>query len=223
MIVDIRAYRFMAGTLKGFFHRPPGKSDKRVALRGSYAAGSESALGCGILRVFSHPGLRAQAAKDFPLTIWLIGIGCLALGLLIGVAFGSRFGGGSARVRELEEQMKRLRDSDREYRESVSEHFGTTAELVKQLTENYKDVYQHLANGAQSLCSVEVASRLLPASSDSVFEEDPPAAREPGVLPPKDYAAKQDPSRKGALAEDFGLEKPKLKIGDEQVSDGQNP
>ncbi len=142
------------------------------------------------------------------MTIWITGIACLALGLVIGAACASRFGGGSARVRELEEQLRRLRESDRDYRESVAEHFSATAGLVKQMTESYKDVYQHLAAGAQSLCSAEVASRLLPANTDAVFEGSRSETEQLGMLPPKDYAAKQDPSRKGALAEDFGLDKP---------------
>ena len=155
------------------------------------------------------------------MTIWLTGIACLALGLVIGAAFASRLGGGPARVRELEEQLRRLRETDREYRENVSEHFSTTADLVKQMTESYKDVYQHLATGAQSLCSAEVASRLLPANTDSVFEGSLSDGGETGMLPPKDYATKQDPSRKGALAEDFGLEKPKLESEDEQLDKSQ--
>lgn len=156
------------------------------------------------------------------MTIWLTGIACLALGLVIGAAFASRLGGGPARVRELEEQLRRLRDSDREYRESVSEHFSTTADLVKHMTESYKDVYQHLATGAQSLCSAEVASRLLPTNSDSVFEGSVSEPGEIGALPPKDYATKQDPSRKGALAEDFGLEKPKLESENDQIAGEQS-
>ncbi len=152
------------------------------------------------------------------MTIWLTGIACLAFGLLIGAAAAGRLGGGPARVRELEEQLRRLRERDREYRESVSEHFNTTAELVTKMTDSYKDVYQHLAGGAQSLCSTEVASRLLPANSGNVFENKPADEPEPGVLPPKDYATNPDPSRKGALAEDFGLEKPKLEDEDEPAA-----
>ena len=163
----------------------------------------------------------ARAAKVPHLTIWLTGIACLALGLVIGAAFASRLGGGPARVRELEEQLRRLRESDRDYRESVSEHFSATATLVKQMTENYRDVYQHLASGAQSLCSAEVASRLLPANDESVFENTP-EAEELGVLPPKDYAARADPSGKGALAEDFGLEKPGREPDDEYMNQGEN-
>lgn len=164
--------------------------------------------------------LPALPGEGFHLSIWLIGIACLAVGLVIGAAFASRLGGGPARVRELEEQLRRLRESDREYRESVSEHFNTTAGLVKQMTESYKDVYQHLASGAQSLCSAEVASRLLPRSNDGVFENEA-VIDEPGVLPPKDYDANPDPSRKGALAEDFGLEKPKLETEADPADDGQ--
>lgn len=136
---------------------------------------------------------------------WLIGAGCLALGVVIGVAFASRFNTSPGRVRELEDQIKSLQDKHSRYRDDVSDHFSTTAELVQQMTESYKDVYQHLALGAQDLCSGEVASKLLPAASDPVFERS--EAQELTFNPPKDYADKQNPRQKGALSEEFGLDK----------------
>jgi uncharacterized membrane-anchored protein YhcB (DUF1043 family) len=83
------------------------------------------------------------------------------------------------------------------------------------MTESYKEVYQHLATGAQDLCSTEVASKLLPASTDAVFDSNSANEESSGLLPPKDYAAKQNPEQKGALAEDFGLDKSKA-ISDEE-------
>ena len=92
-----------------------------------------------------------------------------------------------------------------------------TAELVQHMTESYKEVYQHLATGAQDLCSIEVASKLLPASTDAVFDTNSVIEESSGLLPPKDYAAKQNPEQKGALAEDFGLDKPK------EISNEESP
>ena len=137
--------------------------------------------------------------------VWLIGAGCLALGVVIGVAFASQFATSPSRVRELENQIRSLEAQHSRYRDDVSDHFGTTAELLQQMTESYKDVYQHLALGAQDLCSGEVANKLLPASSDPVFETTRDAQLT--FSPPKDYAAKANPGQKGALAEDFGLDK----------------
>lgn len=142
--------------------------------------------------------------------IWLTAIGCLAVGIVIGVVFASRLNTSPSRVQELENQIRSLKENEVEYKDSVSDHFSMTAELVQHMTESYREVYQHLATGAQDLCSTEVASKLLPASSDAVFDSNGNQAEETsGLLPPKDYAAKQNPDQIGALAEDFGIDKPK--------------
>lgn len=139
--------------------------------------------------------------------IWVTAIACLAVGVIIGVVFSSRLNSSASRVQELENQIRDIKDNHLTYRDNVSDHFSMTADLVQHMTESYREVYQHLASGAQDLCSNEVASKLLPAGSDAVFDsnEEPEAAG--GLSPPKDYAAKQDPSQKGALSEEFGISK----------------
>ena len=146
--------------------------------------------------------------------IWLVGIGCLAIGIVVGVVFASRLNLSPSRIQELEKEILDLQESHTDYQENVSDHFSMTAELVQHMTESYKEVYQHLATGAQDLCSNDVARKLLPADSDAVFESngnEKPA----GLIPPKDYAAKQNPEQKGALAEDFGLGKSKSTSDDD--------
>lgn len=140
--------------------------------------------------------------------IWLAGIGGLALGIVIGLLCASRFSLSPTRVQELENQIKELKEGHEQYRDSVGDHFNMTAELVHHMTESYRDVYQHLATGAQDLCSNEVASKLLPAGSDAVFDNST-EEQDTGLIPPKDYATKHDPDQKGALSEEFGLEKPR--------------
>lgn len=152
--------------------------------------------------------------------IWLTAIGCLAVGIVIGVVFTSRLNTSPARVQELENQIRTLKESHASYRDNVSDHFSMTAELFQHMTESYKEVYQHLATGAQDLCSNEVASKLLPARNDSVFENDNDEDSTGSSLsPPKDYAAKQNPRQKGALSEDFGIDK--AKAADDEESSPQ--
>ena len=146
---------------------------------------------------------------------WLIAAVCLALGVVIGVAFANRLSTSPSRIRELEGQIQKLEDKHNQYRDNVSDHFSTTAELIQQMTESYKDVYQHLALGAQDLCSGEVASKLLPAAPDPVFEQH--GDNELAFSPPKDYAAKQNPGQKGALSEEFGLDKSRAR-NEEDIS-----
>jgi uncharacterized membrane-anchored protein YhcB (DUF1043 family) len=151
--------------------------------------------------------------------VWLVGIGALAVGMVVGVLIAGRLNASPSRIRQLENEIRQLKDSHSEYRNSVSDHFSMTAELVQHMTESYRDVYQHLASGAQDLCSSDVANKLLPTETDAVFE--PQNAEEAGPLaPPRDYAAKQSPDQKGALSEDFGIDKTKP-VNDEEISHQQ--
>ncbi len=127
--------------------------------------------------------------------------------MVVGVLFASKLNIGSSRVQELESQVRTLKENHNEYRDSVSDHFSMTAELVQHMTESYKEVYQHLASGAQDLCSTEVAGKLLPTETDAVFETNDTPEEANGLIAPKDYATKQSPQQKGALSEEFGLEK----------------
>lgn len=104
--------------------------------------------------------------------MWLIGIAAFAIGIAIGIVSAGKLGRTDpARIRELERQLDALQRRHDSYRSSVSEHFSTTAELVQNMTESYRDVYQHLAGGAQNLCSEEVAGKMLPGRDQSLFEE----------------------------------------------------
>ena len=150
--------------------------------------------------------------------IWLTAIACLVLGIVIGLVFSSRLNSSASRVKELENQIRDIKDNHLTYRDNVSDHFSMTADLVQHMTESYREVYQHLASGAQDLCSNEVASKLLPAGSDAVFESNEVSEAASGLNPPKDYAVKQDPSQKGALSEEFGISK-SISLNDEEASD----
>jgi uncharacterized membrane-anchored protein YhcB (DUF1043 family) len=135
----------------------------------------------------------------------------------MGLVIATRLKVSPSKIKDLESQIRQLKDSHSEYRDSVSDHFGMTAELVQHMTESYRDVYQHLASGAQDLCSGEVASKLLPADSDAVFDTANPTEESNPVAPPRDYAAKQSPDQKGALSEDFGIDKT-TPVNDEEIA-----
>jgi len=75
------------------------------------------------------------------------------------VAFGFGFlaarlsSGAARRSRELDDELQRNRAELTAYRAQVSSHFSRTAELVNELTANYRTVYQHLAEGSRALCN----------------------------------------------------------------------
>lgn len=75
-----------------------------------------------------------------------------AMGLVVGVFLGwvittlvTRRRGASANVAEMRREMEA-------YRTQVNGHFARTAELFKETTEKYRDLYEHLSGGAQDLC-----------------------------------------------------------------------
>ncbi|MEM7543680.1 MAG: DUF1043 family protein [Pseudomonadota bacterium] len=82
--------------------------------------------------------------------ISIIGFAAVVVGCILGyvAARVTQHQRGAARkVEALEKQHS-------DYRDSVTSHFQDTAELLEQMTAQYRAVYQHMADGAQSLCDV---------------------------------------------------------------------
>lgn len=114
------------------------------------------------------------------------------------------------RVRELEEHLHSLQDKFERYQESVTQHFVTTAKLVNNVTQSYREVHEHLQRGAETLCAdnrrhgsgnpSHAFERLdAPRTLQGTLAEDHYA-----VEPPRDYATKK-PTDKGTLDEDYGF------------------
>ncbi len=84
----------------------------------------------------------------------IVGIAVVALlvGLLIGVAIGKNSPSG-----ESQKARKELED----YKSAVSKHFGKTADLVDNLSNSYRDVFEHLGASARELLSEEDVKRHL--------------------------------------------------------------
>ena len=100
----------------------------------------------------------------------------VAAGLAVAVAaflVGRWTGGGATRRRELEEQLAdaheensrvaaemedlleqlaAARDEHAAYRLNVVDHFSGTSDLLRDLTVQYRSVYEHLTKGASTLC-----------------------------------------------------------------------
>lgn len=120
------------------------------------------------------------------------------------------------RVRELESLLTDLQGRHENYQHAVTTHFEHSAELVNELTQRYRDLHQHLVEGARVLCdNPRRASEDNPANNFqrlespahasmtyAPFEQD--TADLADFEPPRDYATKQ-PSDKGMLDERFGF------------------
>ena len=131
--------------------------------------------------------------------LWIYA-GCVLAGLGVGYFLGHYFNRTSFRIRELEAEIEhRTKEHDRalaevdaakgellraereaeEYRGKVGEHFTGTSHLLRELTMQYRAVYDHLASGAGDLCPEGFALLegeldtlpLAPAATDPEVEE----------------------------------------------------
>ena len=104
-------------------------------------------------------------------------------------------------ILELETQLEQASQSRADYEAEVAEHFSETADLLHKLTDDYRAVYTHLAEGAQQLCGDQVS--IAEAALTAPVEDAKPHLVE--VAQPLDYAPKK-PDEQGQLSETFGLD-----------------
>jgi uncharacterized membrane-anchored protein YhcB (DUF1043 family) len=62
---------------------------------------------------------------------------------------------------KIKTELDQAREEMNSYKASVNQHFSKTSELVNDLTQNYVKVYQHLAEGAQTLGNSKTFTNLL--------------------------------------------------------------
>ena len=88
--------------------------------------------------------------------MWIVLGSMFAVGAFLGFALGRTKGDDFQKVRELENSLSESKAELEEYRQSVAEHFGKTAELFNRLTTDYREVYEHLAASSEALCGDQV-------------------------------------------------------------------
>ncbi len=103
--------------------------------------------------------------------IVLLGTGLLFAGAALGFLLGKR--GKSAEHARFEAVQSEFDD----YRREVSAHFGETASRFQSIGKQYKELYEHLAAGSQSLCDkqamqegIEFAPTILAGLEESVAD-----------------------------------------------------
>ena len=111
--------------------------------------------------------------------------------LLVGGGVGfwagrSGVGGSKARLEKAEAELD-------EYKRSVTQHFGQTAEHFQAIGKQYRELYEHMASGAQALCEPDEAGKPLlfaPGAEDESKGAENPSTEsvvEEQVQPPIDY------------------------------------
>jgi hypothetical protein len=113
--------------------------------------------------------------------------------------------------RDLEKQLQTANTKLKDYQQEVSEHYVKTAKLVEGLTESYREVHNHLAEGAATLLSTRGAKPLMKTiPSNEQIEAILELPGQGKVLQPLDYAPKRSPHEKGMLDESFGLDRDQI-------------
>ena len=94
-------------------------------------------------------------------------------------------------IMDLESQLDQAAQSRADYEAEVAEHFAQTADLLHKLTDDYRAVYTHLADGAEQLCGDQVS--ISEAALTAPAGDAKPHLVE--VAQPLDYAPKNPTSR----------------------------
>ncbi len=142
------------------------------------------------------------------LSVEILILGGLAIavaGLLLGWALGRNTSASNQKYRDVERKLDQVLQEKKVYEDEVVEHFAETARRLNNLTETYRDVHNHLAQGAATLCQGKGPISLEQLDSNTDPAEIP--SHLTNVQPPLDYAPKSSPDEKGMLNETFGLER----------------
>lgn len=125
----------------------------------------------------------------------------MILGIVMAFIFGTLGGGilvyfylNGSSSEEKGKIIESMKQEEKEYREKVDSHFVQTAELFKNLTDQYRDVYKHMAEGADTLCSEEVKQLQADMSSSGLLIEAADISEEPEATEEAEEVAVQDAS-----------------------------
>jgi uncharacterized membrane-anchored protein YhcB (DUF1043 family) len=93
-----------------------------------------------------------------PLVLAIVAVLFVGGGILLGLAIGRGSPRLAKRCQELETELAQSQAELATYRQQVGQHFNATGELLRAMTAQYRTVYEHLAEGARTLCPDHAAS-----------------------------------------------------------------
>ena len=104
---------------------------------------------------------------DGTASLWTIGILAFLLGTVLGCIAAWIIVGRNGRTLQLQLELEQLKERFTDYRDQVTQHFMRTSDLVQEMTQSYRAVYEHLAAGAQHLCGEPEDTTLLGQQRDT--------------------------------------------------------
>ena len=124
-------------------------------------------------------------------TIYLVagGFGLLIAGIGLGYWVARlRVGKQAAKAKDVQKELD-------DYRNNVTEHFGRTAEHFQAISHQYRELYMHMASGADALCDQQVMDEKLsfkPAAMIESLANDAATVQESPPAAPQDYVEGDD-------------------------------
>jgi uncharacterized membrane-anchored protein YhcB (DUF1043 family) len=135
-------------------------------------------------------------------TVYIIagGLAILLIGLGLGFwAAQLRSGKQVAKAADVQRQFD-------DYRESVTAHFGRTAEHFQTISQQYRELYEHMASGAVTLIDPQAIDEKLSfvpgAAIEASGDEDESGEVETPVAEPVDVTDDQDAEATAQTSED---------------------
>ncbi len=123
-------------------------------------------------------------------TIYLVagGFGLLIAGIGLGYLFARlRVGKQAAKAKDVQKEFD-------DYRSNVTEHFGRTAEHFQAIGSQYRELYMHMASGADALCDQQALDEKLSFKPAAMIESlaDDAASVQESATAPQDYVEGDD-------------------------------
>ncbi|WP_455204413.1 ZapG family protein [Kaarinaea lacus] len=129
----------------------------------------------------------------------------LGIGLVLGVVAGLYFGRlDDVSNRQKKELQQKLDDAEQQlgnYKSQVTEHFLKTSALVNDMTDSYRAVHEHLAQGAKSLCDTQVMVQQLDMSQSKLLDDASQSAEATPPQPQSQQETAATPASQSAAEE----------------------
>ncbi|WP_110654370.1 ZapG family protein [Salinicola halimionae] len=124
---------------------------------------------------------------------WIaIAVAVGAIGVLVGYWLGTRMGGHNT------EPMRELNREHKVYKEDVREHFEQVSATMTRMVEDYREMYQHVAKGAEKLADMHHETVIEPPPKPEAITQD---LHEPEASSGVSDKASDKPSEKISSAE----------------------